>query len=154
MNLKNSHAIFKPHPNAKNKNYLHDILKSYPKNKWSISTDHVINLANRVNICISIFTSVCMDCLALNKPTVEFIKFKFPIQQTIFNKNLKEVMSIFSYFNIIKSLKSPKELVKFIYFYYQNKKIKYQNNNFKSFLKSKNNCTFAANYIAKKIKSY
>jgi hypothetical protein len=95
-----------------------------------------------------------MDCLALNKPTVEFIKFKFPIQQTIFNKNLKEVMSIFSYFNIIKSLKSPKELVKFIYFYYQNKKIKYQNNNFKSFLKSKNNCTFAANYIAKKIKSY
>lgn len=153
MSLKNSHAIFKPHPNVKNKYYLHDILKSYPKNKWSINSDHVLNLANQADICICIFTSACLDCLALKKPTVEFIKFKFPIQQTVLKKNSIEIMSIFSYFNIIKSIKNPKELAKYIYYYYHNKKIKYRNNIFKNFLKSNYDCRYVANYLTTRVKN-
>jgi len=95
-------------------------------------------------------TSGCFDCLALNKPTVEFFRLQYELDNSptalknsthyIFDKKTNKWKSTFQYFGFVENVQKQKELenlAKLVFFkkkkYIWKKKI----NNYNKFLKSK-----------------
>ena len=151
MKLNNAEVIFKTHPNTKNKTYLHKILKPYPKQKWKIIDDHALTLSAQSDISISVFTSASLDCLATKKPTIEFVRFDKTIQQTIYQKESKKNISIFSHLKLLKSVDNFIDLKKFIIHHYNKDALFKEDKKIKKYFYSDFDSKKIANFIQKNI---
>jgi hypothetical protein len=148
--FKNCKVVFKLHPHNADYKLLRDTLSIFDKKIWSIRKEHLMVLAHSSDLCITIMTSGCFDCLALNKPTVEFFRLQYELDNSptalknsthyIFDKKTNKWKSTFQYFGFVENVQKQKELenlAKLVFFqkkkYIWKKKI----NNYNKFLKSK-----------------
>jgi len=144
--IKNCEVTFKIHPQETDEIMLKERLLKFDKSLWSIKKDHMMLLAVRSNMCISVITSACFDSLALKIPTIEFYNVKKEIEETskaktlmhmAYNKKNKTWSSIFSYKGIVQNVYDYKSLERKVLSIYHNKKIEknYNNKNYLAFQK-------------------
>ena len=112
ISIKDLNIIFKIHP-IKNDPYYLNILNKFPKKRWMISTDHLINLSNISDVVIApLGSAAILDGISTHKPTLELWsdtnlvkknsnkfsfnnnvkiqnlkQFKFYIKKALFNKS-------------------------------------------------------------------
>ena len=112
ISIKDLNIIFKIHP-VKNDPYYLNILHKFPKERWKISNDHLINLSNASDAVIAPSASAAiLDGIASDRPTLELWnetnlvkqssnkfsfknnvkvqnleQFKFYIKKALFNKS-------------------------------------------------------------------
>ena len=70
--IKNIKLIFKLHPNTEDKIRLVKFCKLFSFNNYSFRSSHLYKLAQQSDICISMYSSAVLDCLAAKKPVIEF----------------------------------------------------------------------------------
>ena len=87
-------------------------LKNYGKN-WIYSNNHPFILGKKATFSISLFSSVAVDMLAINKPTIEYLDLSgltsYDNSESLRNKYGKPVLQ-FSYTNLVLSASSKAEL--------------------------------------------
>ena len=150
--LKNCKVVFKLHPHNIDYNLLKNTLSIFDNKTWSIQKEHLMVLAHNSDLCITIMTSGCFDCLALNKPTIEFFRLQYELDNSpaalknsshyIFDQKVKKWKSTFQYFGFVENVQKREELEKLTNLvFFQKKKYIWKNkiNNYNKFLNSKLN---------------
>ena len=143
--IKNCKVVFKLHPHNADYKLLKDTLSTFNNKIWSIKKEHLMVLAHNSDLCITIMTSGCFDCLAVNKPTIEFFRLKYELDNSssalknsshyIFDKKSNKWKSTFQYFGFVENVQSYKELEKFANFVYLKRKNYIWKNNIKNYKK-------------------
>ena len=108
----NVKIVFKIHPNLSETELLKRTMKNFKNIDWRIDANHPMTIASKSNFCISMLTSACLDCLAVNKKVIEFFDYSREINKVgaIFSKTKKKWMSIYSKKNLVISVENEIQL--------------------------------------------
>lgn len=109
-NFNNIKVIFKISPILNEKMLIKEKLQNFKNIKWSIDTNHPMITASKSNFCITILTSACLDCLAVNKKIIEFFDYSREIKKAnaIFFK--KKWISIYAKKKLVVNVENESQL--------------------------------------------
>ena len=105
-NFRNIKVIFKIAPRLSEIELINKILKNFKNINWRIETNHPMVFASKSIFCISILTSACLDCLAVNKKVIEFFDYSRETNKAagVFSKAKKKWISIYSKKKLVVSV--------------------------------------------------
>ena len=114
----NIRLVFKLHPNRDERNKIVKICDSHSFDNFLFSSEHLIKLAQKSDICLSMYSSAILDFLAAKKPVVEFWLRNVDNLDMIKDQNTWS--TVYSKLNLVHSVDSKEMLEKKIKYLLKN----------------------------------
>ncbi len=114
----NIRLVFKLHPNRDERDKIIKICVSHSFDNFLFSSEHLIKLAQKSDICLSMYSSAILDFLAAKKPVVEFWLRNVDNLDMIKDQNTWS--TVYSKLNLVHSVDSKEMLEKKIKYLLKN----------------------------------